>query len=69
MLSYVYGRRLKGAVYFGKQPLGKPLVFSDNRHIFDQFFAEEHIWGITGNAFFLHNTVIIDYQNHAFGVQ
>lgn len=66
---YVYGRRPKGAVYFGKKQLASALVFSDNLHIFDQFFAEENIWGITGNAFFLHNTVIIDYQHHVFGVQ
>ncbi|MGI4875620.1 MAG: hypothetical protein ACRYFX_31070 [Janthinobacterium lividum] len=66
---YVYGRRPKGSIYFGDKQLASALVFADNVHKFDKFYAEEHIWGITGNAYFLTNTVIIDYKNHVFGVQ
>ncbi|MGI4874542.1 MAG: hypothetical protein ACRYFX_25580 [Janthinobacterium lividum] len=66
---YVYGRRPQGAIYFGKTQLPSALVYADNLHKFDQLYAEEHVWGITGNAYFLHNTVIIDYKNHVFGVQ
>ena len=66
---YVYGRSPKGAIYFGDKQLTKTLIFSDNLHIFDKFFEGENIWGITGNAFFLNNIVIIDYKNHVFGVQ
>lgn len=66
---YVYGRRPRGNIYFGNKPLASALVFADNLHKFDKFYAEENVWGITGNAYFLHNTVIIDYQNHVFGVQ
>lgn len=66
---YVYGRRPRGSIYFGNKPLASALVFADNLHKFDEFYAQENIWGITGNAYFLRNTVIIDYQNHVFGVQ
>lgn len=66
---YVYGRQAKGAVYFGKKQLANTLIYADNRQKFDEFYAQESIWGITGNAYFLRNTVIIDYQNHVFGVQ
>jgi len=66
---YVYGRQPKGAVYFGKKQMANALVYSDNRQKFDKLYAEENVWGITGNAYFLHNTVIIDYKNHVFGVQ
>lgn len=66
---YVYGRRPTGAIYFGTKQLPEALVFADNIHKFDKLYEEEGVWGITGNAYFLHNTVIIDYQNHVFGVQ
>jgi hypothetical protein len=66
---YVYGRRPTGAIHFGTKQLPEALVFADNIHKFDKLYEEESVWGITGNAYFLHNTVIIDYQNHVFGVQ
>ncbi|RZK21892.1 MAG: hypothetical protein EOO56_10465 [Hymenobacter sp.] len=66
---YVYGRRPRGAIYFGKTQLPSALVYADNLHKFDKLYTEENVWGITGNAYFLHNTVIIDYKNRVFGVQ
>jgi hypothetical protein len=66
---YVYGRRPTSTIYFGTKQLPEALVFADNIHKFDKLYEEEGVWGITGNAYFLHNTVIIDYQNHVFGVQ
>jgi hypothetical protein len=66
---YVYGRQPKEPIYFGAKQLPKTLLFSDNIQKFDKLYQEENIWGITGNAYFLHNTVIIDYKNHVFGVQ
>jgi hypothetical protein len=66
---YVYGRNPKSNIYFDNKQLASAMVFADNLHKFDKFYAEENVWGITGNAYFLHNTVIIDYKNHVFGVQ
>lgn len=66
---YVYGRRPKETIYFGSKQLTSALAYSDNLQKFDKLYEEEHVWGITGNAYFLHNTVIIDYKNQVFGVQ
>lgn len=66
---YVYGRNTGKNIYFGKKRLGQALVFHDNLNKFDKFYEEENIWGITGNAYFLNNVVIIDYKNQLFGIQ
>jgi hypothetical protein len=65
---YVYGRQLKGSVAFGSKRLPTTLAFYDKKNRYTKFFEEESIWGMTGNAYFLNNTVIIDYKNHVFGV-
>jgi hypothetical protein len=65
---YVYGRQPSNSIYFGNKRLSKALVFADNLHKFDKLYEEEKVWGITGNAYFLQNVVIIDYKNHVFGV-
>jgi hypothetical protein len=65
---YVYGRQLKGTAAFGRKPLPAALVFYDKQGRYTKFFEQENIWGITGNAYFLNNTIIIDYKNRVFGV-
>jgi hypothetical protein len=36
----------------------------------DEFFEEsDALWGLTGNALFLDNIVLIDYINSRFGVK
>ncbi len=65
---YVYGRRTKVPVSFGTKLLPATLAFYDKKSRYAKFFEEENIWGITGNAYFLNNTVIIDYKNRVFGV-
>jgi hypothetical protein len=65
---YVYGRRTKGPVAFGNKCLPVTLTFYDKKSRYTKFFEQEHIWGMTGNAYFLNNTIIIDYKNRVFGV-
>lgn len=65
---YVYGRRVKDPVAFGSKRLPATLAFYDKKDRYAKFFEQENIWGITGNAYFLNSTVIIDYKNHLFGV-
>ncbi len=65
----VYGRRVKSKIKFGNLALNQSVVFYDNINKFDKFYKEENIWGITGNAYFLNNVIIVDYKNKRFGVK
>jgi len=65
----VYGRNVNSTIKFGQQQLKPATVFYDKLNKFDRFYDEEKIWGITGNAYFLNNIVIIDYKNKRFGVK
>jgi hypothetical protein len=64
----VYGQPIKSKVMFGKKQLNKANVYFDNQKGNYNFYKEEEIWGITGNAYFLNNVVIIDYKNKRLGV-
>jgi hypothetical protein len=65
----VYGNKVNSNIKFGNKTLEPAVVFYDKLHKSDQFYKDEKIWGITGNAYFLKNTVIIDYKNKRFGVK
>jgi hypothetical protein len=65
----VYGQAIKSKILFGKKQLTKANVYFDNQKNNYNFYKEEAIWGITGNAYFLNNIVIIDYKNKRFGVR
>lgn len=40
----------------------------DSKKEFKQFYEQEEIMGLMGNAFFVDKAVIIDYQNQKFGI-
>ena len=65
----VYAQAIKSKVLFGQKQLNKANVYFDNKKSNEDFYKEEKIWGITGNAYFLNNVVIIDYKNKRFGVK
>ena len=65
----VYAQAIKSKVLFGQKQLNKVNVYFDNKKSNEDFYKEEKIWGITGNAYFLNNVVIIDYKNKRFGVK
>ncbi|MDN5286730.1 MAG: hypothetical protein JWR38_3004 [Mucilaginibacter sp.] len=66
-LTY-YGLKTNQAIKFGNKVLNGSLVYYDEKETFASFYKSENIWGLTGNAYFLKNTVIIDYKNKLFGV-
>lgn len=69
-VSYmVYGHNVNSKIKFGKKQLSPATVFYDKLNKHDKFYDDEKIWGITGNAYFLNNIVIIDYKNQRFGVK
>lgn len=63
-----YGVRAKEPIKFGNKILDGSLVYYDEQETFSDFYKFVEIWGLTGNIFFLKNTVIIDYKNKIFGV-
>lgn len=63
-----YGVKTNKPVMFGKKALNDFLVYYDEQETFGDFYKFAKLWGLTGNAFFLENTVIIDYKNKLFGV-
>ena len=65
----VYGERVNTEIKFGEKQLAPTLVYFDKQRRFDKFFEDEKIWGITGNAYFLNNIIIIDYKNDRFGIK
>lgn len=65
----VFAQTIKSKIMFGKKELGKANVYFDDKKGNEDFYKDEEIWGITGNAYFLNNVVIIDYKNKRFGVK
>lgn len=65
----VYGKKEKTKVKFGSKVLNQTIVYFDKQKGNKKFYEEEEIWGITGNAYFLNNIVIIDYKKKLFGVK
>ena len=63
-----YGVKTKSPIMFGNKTLNSSVIYYDEQETFQDFYKYVKIWGLTGNAFFLKNTVIIDYKNKVFGV-
>lgn len=66
-LTY-YGVKTNKQIKFGNKVLNGSLVYYDEQETFQDFYKFAKIWGLTGNVFFLKNTIIIDYKNKLFGV-
>lgn len=63
-----YGKQVTCNVKYGNIQLAKVNVYYDRANIYGGFYEQEKIWGLTGNAYFLNNVVIVDYINKRFGV-
>jgi hypothetical protein len=64
---YTYGKKVSKEVKIGNVVLPKTLVYYDKRE-WDYFFIRNNIWGITGNAYFFNNVVIVDFKNNKFEI-
>ncbi|WP_461641197.1 hypothetical protein [Labilibaculum euxinus] len=49
--------------------LSQILVYYDKSNKYDYFYESNHIFGLTGNALFLNDIIMIDYENRRFGVK
>ena len=65
----VYGKKITSEVKFGKTILQASSVYYFKNEMIAEFFKQQNIWGITGNAYFLNKMVIIDYKNSRFGIK
>lgn len=65
----VYGKKITSEVKFGKTILQASNVYYFKNEMIAEFFKQQNIWGITGNAYFLNKIVIIDYKNSRFGIK
>lgn len=65
----IYGLNTVVPIMFGNKKLENSVVYYDNDENSDYFYESEKIWGITGNAYFFNNIIIIDYKNNRFGVK
>ncbi|GAA4806653.1 hypothetical protein [Litoribaculum gwangyangense] len=65
----VYGSEITSEVKFGDESLPDTLVYFVDNPQFDAGFKQMGIWGITGNAYFSNNTIIIDYKNKKIAVK
>ncbi len=63
-----YGVKTNKPIKFGNKVLNGSVVYYDEQETFQDFYKYLKIWGLTGNVFFLKNTVIIDYKNKVFGI-
>ena len=64
-----YGKKITSEVKFGKTILQPSNVYYVKNEMIAEFFKQQNIWGITGNAYFLNKIVIIDYKNSRFGIK
>ena len=65
-----YGMEINKPVEFAGKTLTAGKVYYDNVGLWEeQVFHPLNIWGLTGNAYFFDNTVIIDYRNKLFRVK
>ncbi len=65
-----YGSEVNKPVEFGGQVLKKGMVYYDKEGLWEkEVFIPLNVWGLTGNAYFFDNIVIIDYRNRLFRVK
>ncbi len=65
----IFGLNVVTDVEFGNEKLPPALVYYFKKTIYDQFFEQENIWGITGNSYFSKNKLVIDYRNKKIGIE
>lgn len=65
-----YGHRVNKPIEFGGRQLRNSTVYYDKEGLWENnVFTPLNVWGLTGNAYFFDNTVIIDYKNQLFRIK
>jgi hypothetical protein len=64
----VYGKKINKSVKLGNTTLSDNYVYMMPGNDWDDFYKQERIIGLTGNAYFLNNVIAIDFKHLKFGV-
>ena len=64
-----YGFNVTKPIEFGGKALNNSKVYYAKDGLWDSIYSTLDVWGITGNAYFFENTVIIDYKNKLFRIK
>jgi len=65
-----YGLEVNKPIEFGGNVLKNSTVYYDKDGLWEnEVFKPLNLWGLTGNAYFFDNTVIIDYKNQLFRIK
>lgn len=64
-----YGFKVNKSVEFRGKISESSTVYYVKDELWDGIYKSLDVWGITGNAYFFDNTVIIDYKNKLFRVK
>lgn len=65
-----YGMKVNKPIEFGGQKLKDAKVYYDKEGLWEEnVFKPFNVWGLTGNAYFFDNVVIIDYKNKLFRIK
>ena len=64
-----YGLEVNKPIEFAGKALGNSRVYYDKEGLWNGIYDSFNVWGITGNAYFFNNTIIIDYKNKLFRVK
>ena len=64
-----YGLEVNKPIEFAGKALGNSRVYYDKEGLWNGIYDSFNVWGITGNAYFFNNTIIIDYKNKLFRIE
>ncbi len=63
-----YGRPIKENVYLGKKLLKNSIAWYNENKRLQEFNKTENIDGLTGNAYFSDDIIVLDFKNIRFGI-
>ena len=63
------GKKSNKTLNLGDKIFPQIMVYYDKANKYDFFYESNNIFGLTGNALFLNNVVLIDYKNKLFGIK
>lgn len=65
-----YGHKVNKSIQLGGFTFDNSIVYYDKEKLWEEnVFKPLNIWGLTGNAYFLDFTVVLDYKNRIFRIR